>query len=80
MPGPRESEAVSSGNGGIWKTWTEGWRWRSEGMEEERWEGMMRIDLRLCEERRLQSSEQGKRWPCPKKGRTKISVDAPSIS
>ncbi|CBI37380.3 unnamed protein product, partial [Vitis vinifera] len=53
----------------------EGIRRRSEGMEEERLEEMMRVVLKVREARCLQSSKQGRRWPWPKHGNTMIWTD-----
>jgi hypothetical protein len=44
-------------------------------MEEERLEEMTRVVLKPLEAMCLHSSMHGKRWPCPKKGRTQISLD-----
>ncbi|CBI37376.3 unnamed protein product, partial [Vitis vinifera] len=50
-----------------------------EGMEEERLEEMMRVVLKVREARCLQSSMQGRRWPCPKKGNTMIWADIVAV-
>lgn len=44
-------------------------------MEEERLEEMTRVVLKPLEAMGLHSSMHGKRWPCPKKGTTQISLD-----
>jgi len=38
-------------------------------------EGMMRVMLTFLDVKRLHSSMQGKRWPCPQKGIMQISKD-----
>ncbi|GAB4830614.1 hypothetical protein Ancab_020380 [Ancistrocladus abbreviatus] len=69
------------GGGGGPSDWTcaiwirEWWR-REEGTEEERAEEMMRVILKLREDKCLQSSIEGRRWPWPKKGSTSISPEA----
>lgn len=80
LMGSESGEGDDGGGGGgnedeISKMWMRGIRRRSEGMEEERLEEMMRVVLKVREARCLQSSMQGRRWPCPKNGNTMIWAD-----
>ena len=82
--GSESGEGDDGGGGGgnedeISKMWKRGIRRRSEGMEEERLEEMMRVVLKVREARCLQSSMQGRRWPCPKKGNTMIWADIVAV-
>ena len=82
--GSESGEGDDGGGGGgnedeISKMWKRGIRRRSEGMEEERLEEMMRVVLKVREARCLQSSMQGRRWPCPKNGNTIIWADIVAV-